>query len=321
MVDPRKTWFGLTAIVAGLAAFGFLAPHSAYAGPALNALQLGIANELEDDDWETGFAGAGNILDPGDLLFGMAEVTAINGTAGTALGATFTAVFAIKVVTKVVVDLPGGGPAEIAQFTFGPPTDADWATLAGLVGGWPARNNSNTMMIVYEDIGVDPPIGAPFFIDPSTFSVASVTGDGTPLWEFGHVGMVGEVWTATSVSPSGFADDLDAADLAGSFDARLNVSFTYPAVGSLILLRVYPDPAFPLFAKDPTGTNANAAQLHITGGSFTKAGGTTPFPVKSDADLWIVPTPEPSSLVLLAGMGLLSAAGYARRFGRRKSAA
>jgi hypothetical protein len=314
--DQMKTsnWKHLVVLmgtVLGLSASGFFGPSFAKAGPAFDALVPGKANELEDDDWEAGLTGKDTRLDVGELLFGMAEVTAINGTQGTALGATFTAVFALKVVTKT--PLPGG----FFTFTFGPPTNADWTTLGTRVGAWPTRSSPQTMMIVYEDVGKDR-TRAPFFINPSSsLSVVSVTGDGTALWEFGHLGLPGETWFALTNT-----DNLAAKHLSGLFSARLNVTHTYPAAVRLSLMRVLPDPSFPGFRKDSAGTNPNAAQLHVTGGSLTRSGSTKYFPVKSDADLWVVPTPEPASWVLLAGMGLLlGATAHTRHFSRRKHAA
>jgi hypothetical protein len=305
----RKT-FGLgLSLVFGVTVLWVSAPK-ADAGAALNALVLNQANELEDDNWETslGARRGDTVLDVGDVLFGMVEITAIQGTSSVSLGATFTAVFAIKVTSKSA--LAGN---TVAIFGFGPPSDTDWSAIAADVAGWPARSSSSTMVITYEDVGVDPPAGAPHFIDPSSLSVTSVTGDGIPLWEFGFTGSPGETWVAVTVSPSGNADNLAAADLSGSFSARLNVTHEHPAVAGLELLRVVPDPAFPAFVVDKTGANPLGAQLHITGGSLTKSGGTHSFPVKSDADFWIVPTPEPGSFVLLAGLTALAGVGYLRR--------
>jgi hypothetical protein len=263
-----------------------------------------VINELEDDDFDMlvnaggtiANPGANNVLDVGDYLATIVRITALRVPAGgpqiataTDVERTFTAVALQRIATKVA--LAGGvldGVNDV-QYTFAPPTAAEWtAVTAGLF----TPSNNTTFAIVFDD-----PDNINQLTGNALTAFASV--DGVKQWEFGFTGAAGEAWRAATDTDNILTSFSIAS---GSFSAALNVTGQFAG------------PQLAPFTRPPVGTVL--AQLHLVNGSIISATAAfPPFPVKTDADFEILPVPEPASMVVWGG--LLAGAGIWARSRRR----
>ena len=266
--------------------------------------------ELEDDDWEILVNSGGSIstpgadtsIDVGDFFVGILRISQINSPPGgstpihdydEAGGETITAIFAIKVASKV---------ANGSFFDYGVTSlsDAEWASV-GLDAAGYSRSNTlgQTIAIVY-DVSVNCSLASVAGQDASAAEYIASRG-GTKLWEFGLV-TASNFWTVTgatgSIPTSGSA-------AAGSFNAGLDITHDYG--GTPGLAKLANSVLFPLAP--------GSSHLLISGG--VKGGrDNTDFDLISDTDL-LIRTPEPGSVTLfgLGALGLLGA-----RIRRRRAA-
>jgi hypothetical protein len=287
------------AIALGVATVSASRAHAA----AIDHLPInGEIVQLEDDDWEVFVnsggsitsPGVGTVIDVGDIFVAMIRISEISQPVFSSPpvhdfdengGETFSAIVAIKVLTKVAV----GGP--VFAFTAGELTDAEWATT-GLDALGFTRSSSSTVGIVYDDPD-NITAASPGDGDPTN---DLLTVDGTRLWEFGIAG-ANNFWTVTSLG----GDDVSGAGggTFATFNAGLDVTFQYPGAPTLL-----PIPNSFLGGGFPAGTS----QL-LVNGSATGPGGTD-FDLASDSDLFVrALVPEPGSLILLGmgGLGMLGA--------------
>lgn len=280
----------------------------AHAASAISLLDPYEVNYLEDDDYEGGFFADGVNLAVGDVLFGMIVIDPwVQSQTGPNAGpagrrfvatneATFTGVFVLEVTART-----GTGPYE---YTFGPTSAANWVAAtdpdgAGAAVGF-SPTDSETIIMVYDDDG------HPVYIDPTATPVGAAlatASDGTLLWELGFdtANRSDLFWTATAQST--VVADIGAISDYLSFRAALDV--TFEGAGPLLLPHNY------LSAGPFTGIFSD---IQITGRNTGTALGA--FPVGTDAEIYMVPTPEPASLALL-GLGLLGLGGVVYR--RRRS--
>lgn len=292
---------------------------------ALNSLRAGGINELEDIDFEFHAEDVGNDgqVKQGDLLLAILEVDRNNFITGANLTDdtpnstssslhfdyltttdTFTAISLIKVLADPVIS--GGGL--IANYVFEAATAQDWLDYTGL-----ADVDAGTMAVFFDD----PSAGAGInHIDHTTVAggVATTT-NGTRLWEMGFTGAAGEFWNAQTLdtSPIGGFDPTDIHQITGlDFLASLNV-VDYNAGITLNKHRALADPDL---SGPAAGLFTDATHLHLQGNSETGDAGE--FDIRTDTNLYIVPTPEPSTMLLWAGVAGVAGALGARR--RRRTA-
>jgi len=284
--------------LAVLVILGIQVPTASASAVAL--LEPYVVNWLEDDDFEIAFLG-GDTLEKGDVLVGM---VVINPFVQTMEGpnkddqrlvvdnkSTFTGIFAVQVASK-----SGSGPYD---YTFAGISQANWLALTGYT---PA--SADTKAILWSDDDADT------YIDPSAganFKDALATArDGVYLWEFGFDDAdPGDLfWEARA--------DYDViADISGAasslrFNAALDV--TDQGAGPNLL---------PFSLYDVLGASRfNGVYSDVAIVGRNTLGSTGYFPVTTDSEIYLKPTPEPGTLALL-GLGLLGLGGVVYR--RRRS--
>jgi hypothetical protein len=267
---------------------------------ALSLLEPYVVNWLEDDDVEFAVVADGTSLQVDDILVGMVVINPFVQTMEgpnvgdqrlvVNTGATFTGVFAVKVVSKT-----GAGPY---TYDFGNVSAADWLTLTGYT-----INDPDTMAVLFDDS--DPPSFINTGVGTVLGSLATAM-NGTYLWEFGFdASDPGSLfWTAV-------ADSDVIANIAGNasslrFNAALDVT-DYGAGPQLLPFSLFPVLGAQAFA----GVTSDLAII-----GRNTLGGSGDFPVTTDSEIYLKPTPEPASLALL-GLGLLGLGGVVYR--RRRS--
>lgn len=265
-------------------------------------------NHLEDNDWEfwhdTDSSGTFNV---GDLLIGMFEIQQIRDVdpggkpVVPTTTNTFTGVFVVEVASVNTASPTYSGGAD---YTF-TPTATNWSTLGY---GLPVRTSTDSFTIVFDDSSSP-------FLNPNPAASTSVNDalatatDGTRLWEFGFAGGGSDPFELWLAQANGLSP-LTVTRL--DFQAALNITHTYaPALGLKIL-----DNDFVFRGADGIGGPLGIySQVQLTGS--LEAPGVDDsrwFDIKTDADFYIKPTPEPGSLILL-GLGLAACGGvvYRRR--------
>lgn len=294
-----------------------------------STLKQGQVNELEDEDYELvalDVLGDGKVND-GDLLLAILEVTKTNifstkfDTISNGIPIklappqaeysvstnTFTGITLIKADGDPVIS--GGGM--IANYTFMPPTAAEWLAATGLV-----VSGDNVMAIAYDDPvtpGPGPHIDAndPGGVGGPGVGSIGTTVNGLRLWEFGFVGDPGEFWVAQALDTLALdgIDPTDITQITGlDFLANLNVVARnaglplakHNALGD-------PDMLGPLSALF-------GAPGHFQLQGNLQPGGSTNFDIRTDTNMYILPVPEPASLLTWAGLlGLALFTGRRRR--------
>ncbi len=262
----------------------------AFAGSALHGLVINQDNQFEDDNWETlhpNYTDGDTLLEVGEVLVGIFEVDSrqspiplfnfINH------GASFTGVFMVQVEDVTVT----GGI--VADYTFSPAPAAAWTAL-----GFPAPA-AGTMIRIFDDTTLDGSGNVNTHDDfvnatAGTLAAALASAIGNPVADFGIVGGLGS-WTASITDTDGSPTDLTATWNSASFEADLVLTANY--VPSITWVDV--------------DALAGYQQLALRDGTLTNTGdrlnGVNVFGVASTTRIYVHPTPEPSSFVLMVGVG------------------
>ena len=233
--------------------------------------------QLEDNDWESLVDDGDGVVEVGEILYGMFEITDVRdvspGTQGVQprQAEMFTGVF----VTEVAQVLPPQKYIGGATYVMKPAAAAAWTSV-----GLAAPVSANSMAVIYSD-----PDGPQLMVDPATGSVATslaTATNGTKLWEFGFAGGgndPSEFWIGDADSPS----IVNLQDLM--YKASLNVTEAEPVVSGIIL-------------GDHNFKNWLApAQLQFTGGMESKSAGD--FQIRTDSDFYVRVVPEPATVAYL----------------------
>jgi hypothetical protein len=274
----------------------------AKAAITVGSLVPNVQNELEDDDFDmlvnaggtVAAPGADTLFNPGDFIAGIVRIGQVRVPPGGPViasavqpDATITALVLQKFAT---VTIPvGGGLADgvnDVNFTFTPPTLAEWAAVFGPVAGAPIATSAGTFAVVFED---------PNDISQTSGLGSFATPGGTELWEVGFNGTAGELFNATA----------DTADVTTEF-ATVTGSYSFN-------FNVTEQGAGPVLGPQLAGPGPVFAQMLGRNGSIGNAapGANPPFPISTDLDVLITPlqreVPEPVSV--LTWFGLLSICG------------
>lgn len=305
----------LLAILCGLVMLGASQANAGVQG----TLALNQINELEDIDYESVAVDQnrdGKVND-GDLLVAILKISRLNlfddkfDTSSNGIPnrlapphaeynidtEAFTGVSLLKVDGDPTVTTVAG-VLESASYTFTAPSPAEWLAETALAGV-----DADTMLIMFDD-----PATAPIaHIDQN--HVGGVSGsigtatEGTRLWELGLKGDPGEFWGATTIdlNPLNGLDATDIAQITGlDFLAALNVidqNAGIPLIKHGALLDPDVGPGTPPFTA--------MTDLQLQGNLETGGGGAN-FDIATDTNLYILPVPEPASLLTWAGLlGLL----------------
>jgi hypothetical protein len=285
-----------------------LSAGPAYAASATSLLFPNQVNQLEDDDWEAIGSASGPTFVENDFLVGMFTITnVVDATGGggghlaSVNGATFTGVFALEY---------SGSSVTLGTETYYSfrPVDVAWSTLAigGVNLGLPDVSTGTVALIFDNNTVVSTDWG---FVDPNAADIPTALGTamiaGNELWEIGFTGANGtasadEFWYSSTIS------SVPVPSL--SWEASLNVVKPYAGAPTLL-------PHDYRYDGSLLGLSAmSAVQLR---GNFESIGAESGvFDLKTDADFWIKPTPEPGSLALL-GLGLCAIGGAVYRRRRR----
>ena len=286
---------------------------------AQSLLFPGIANKLEDNDWELvalqNEDGDDDLLEVGELLIGMFQIQQVQDAADESnfndpVNYTFTGIFVVEVGAYGYNSDVG-----LHQFDF-IPYAGDWSDLLDPSDdsnlGLPDTVATNTMAKVYSDYRSD--TGDPFVqVEDSddndlTLKAAMETAHkdtATLMWEFGFDPDpdedVGLHWT-------GFTNSQNINNVI-SLTTLVNADLTHLVPGFWPLLKHNW-----LWVDQDNAAFTTMAHFQGLGGIGTGSDGV--FDLVTDTDFYILPTPEPGSLVLL-GIGLASMGGFI--FRRRRN--
>jgi hypothetical protein len=315
-----------------------------HAGSALGLLSFsdtGI-DVLEDEDFEVFIDSQGNVITPsgsdfpvpqvGDFLVSMWNVQLVkylpSGNSKLPTTNTFTALAAVKVGSRPIAsDRNNDSVNDTFVLSFVPLVKADWDNLITNWGYLPAAarptNEGASFATLYDDGTKNGTTWINSDVDgdqqgSADWAVDFATAIGTPLWEFGFTGaggtpQNGEFWGAMVEQPAAILPPptippfIDPGGVV--FNAALNVTHTYAAVGGIKLL---PHdwlgfggggPANPLFGKTwQLQLNGNIDDPNLVGDRM----------LSTDTNIYIRPIPEPGSLALI-GLGLIAVGTVARR--------
>ena len=302
--------------IACLMILGLGAQAQAASAASLLNLDGETVNHLEDQDWENLIVdnNSNGKLDIGDWTLGMIEIQAYRdvyptgsdfrspGTGGYP-AATITGVFLLEVTGKV---LSGG----LYTFTFGSAGIDAWThlqdgtidTLTNL--GTPTHEG--TVGMFYDDTSTPYVSPAPPAPDDSLNGALGTATDGNLWWEIGFKGDPGEYWINTT-SFDGSSPPPPPAVTIFQVNGLVNVTEWHD--GPKLLPHEY-------LASVATGLFGD---VHFTGGlEAPSLDDLKYFSIKTDTDFYILPTPEPGSILLL-GLGLAACGGLVYR--RRKTRA
>lgn len=281
------------------------------AGTIKNLIGSLDPNQLWSDnsgDYLADFAGGATTLDIGDVLVGQFSINTIEeyvlGNPAVAvpgaIGQEFTGAFAIEVVSKFG---GGGGPA---TFGFGVVSAAKVAFLPVAVAAEVATWSAGTMAVFYQD-----PLLDYTRLDPlatGTIDSAFATAvNGTRLFEMGFKGLVGEGWSAFSVTDDiGAIGLIPAPSVGGFFNVGVNKTAGDPDI---------------VFGKVASGFGppGSTVDMSASGSLLGRGGAATSYDSFDNVDFTVNVNvvPEPGSMAIF---GLLGCTLVATRF-RRKSAA
>ncbi len=261
----------------------------------------GVINHFQDFDYETHRDNNGNgLVDTGDYLVAVLDFQDFFAPPGTPSFDPNTTTYGLTGVSiiEVTFDSAGGvaaGPG-FSSFSFGPAPAAAW-TAEGLV----APSAVGSMLIAYDDPPASP------HLDPTTIASGLATAtDGTALWEFGFAGVAGQFFNATTGAFSGDSNDIaDIQFLTGL--ANLDVTFTHTGIDlqGHNYLGTKPSPIAPF-----VGAGLHDLQLDISQDISLEKGA---WDIATNTNAYILPTPEPVSLVVWSALAAIVSTASARR--------
>jgi len=296
-----------TSLLAGTAHAGFVNPNLILPGD----------NQIHDASRTYIVKPAGNQndvgrpateLDVGDVLRGTINFTTVNSVSPLSQGTEFTAVFDVKVLTKVPTT--GGLPAAYT-FTFGP--DAAFGTYAGDAFNW-ASFLPGSMAILFDNktgFKNGDPIASQFTGSGVAGAEASIATaeTGTGFWALGFTGAggtaaAGEMWSSTTpgdnLLPASLVVNTSTQIQAGGVSATTDLALNIIAIGDgpTNVIPVTYDAS--IAGKGPADFIGHVA---INGKKNIAA---SPFLVSGDGDFEFTTStvPEPASLGVL-GLGSL----------------
>ncbi len=321
-------------ILAFVAIGAFVAHAGMVQAGSIGNVTKGVVNELEDRDYETAFnlgpvdpndPNSPNFrIVPGSLFLGVIRIETFGSPPPFFDGDTYnpgdaqqtvTGVFAIRAVSiNNFTDAVEGDRTSV----YFEPIRGSWNTAFGL-DYLPEPTNPNTMFIAYDDVTVGATDGGNANLETA---LTSFVGSNV-VYEFGFEGNQSTVNDVTSTDAGEFwiAEGARGTDVVGF---RLNTLTNVINLNALVTSGGAP----PLAPHDYLSTQAdlaqnpalrsgvsfaNAADLQSRGTVDVFAPTVTGFPIRTNTQLYILPVPEPSSLIVFAGVAGLCAIGRRRR--------
>ena len=295
----------------------------------LSELELDVVNELTDTDYESHVFDTNNSgeVDEGDMLLAMFVVSdkfnKLTGTfnssddnsltsteifSPTSATRTFTGVTLIKVDTLVE-----SGAGAFANYTFKAATPTEWSTY-----GFVSDVDVGTMAVIFDDPPSSPHVDPAVDGGDLSSEIATAT-NGTRLWEVGFTGSGGaatgaEFWAAVAVDFGGEATKIDKIDNLTFFAAMNVVDNHVAAPFKLVKHNALSDPE--LSSAEGAAQFGGPVQMQLFGALQTGSAGN--FDIKTNTNFYILPTPEPGSILIWAGV--LGVGWFGTRRRRRKTA-
>lgn len=286
----KKSFFSAVALL--------LVAATTHAG-ILSGLPKNTPSRLEDNDLEAVVTsvGGGTTIDVGDILLSVGEFPVFenaltNVNAGTFSSSTpmIMGVGLIKVLTK---------SASGTVFTFEAPTVTEWATYTGLAV------SAGTTYVVYEDPASAP---AQHLTNASIAGTLADATDGTKLYEFGFAGEAGEFQRA--VTDTDDFTSLTSLTFLAAFNLTAPPTPAAVSLGKHNFLGGASSPLPP--AAKALFTAPTHLQLQGALGSIS-VGAEWQIPTDTDAYILVTAVPEPSTILVWAGLAAVVGFGGYRR--------